>query len=83
MNIKIIVTSGVVSLLVAIPLGFATLSVTAVTSWVDMLRHPGFWTFYLRSASWLFLAGFTSTIVTLLLLAQRKKRGVNSTNSAV
>ncbi len=68
----ILLYAAVASTLVSIPLSFASLTFAGgIDSWLDILKHPGFWIFFGKSILWMFLTSFLASVLTLLLVTRR------------
>jgi hypothetical protein len=72
----------IASLLVALPLSFASITVGAVwiggelknpDLWNLVLTHPGFWFFYGKALFWFVLSGFLSGVLLNVFLARQKE----------
>ena len=77
-----ILAAFIVSLLVALPLSFASITVGAVwisgeltnpDIWSFVFFHPGFWVFYGKALFWFVLCGFLTGILLNVFLARQKE----------
>ena len=62
----------VASALVAVVLAFGSMRI-ASGNIADVLEQPGFWWFYLKVASWLFVVGFLSSVLTVVLIRGKER----------
>ena len=68
----ILLYAAVASILVSIPLSFASMTFAGGTgNWFDIVSHPGFWIFYGRSILWMFVTSYLASVLTLLLVTRR------------
>lgn len=68
----ILLYAAVASILVSIPLTFASMTFAGGTgSWLGILKHPGFWIFFGESNLWMFLTSFLASVLTLLFVTRR------------
>ncbi len=72
----ILLYAAVASILVSIPLAFASMTFAGGTgNWFDILMHPGFWIFYGENVLWMLIASFLASVLTLLLVTKRLFQG--------
>lgn len=72
----ILLYAAVASILVSIPLAFASMVFAGGTgNWLDVATHPGFWIFYGRGILWMFITSFLASVLTLLLVTKHLSRG--------
>ncbi len=71
----ILLYAAVASILVSIPLTFAsTIFAGGTMSWADIVMHPGFWIYLGRGVLWMFMASFLASVLTQLLVTRRLSR---------
>ena len=71
----ILLYAAVASILVSIPLAFASMIFAGGSgNWFDVMMHPGFWLFYGRGILWMFITSFLASVLTLLFVTSRLTR---------
>ena len=68
-----LVRAIIASVLVSIPMAFASLTVVQVDGdWSDLVSHPGFWIYFARACGWYFLAGILASVLTLFFTSKNQ-----------